>query len=153
MTKEFRRIRVGEPMLFAATAAGADMDEVFDRFELMRTNTKYLIENIYFTMTADANAANRTVTITIEDEIGRVVFSNAHATPITAGLVGNFNLGPEIQYRDWEAVGLSVCLPLSKIYIKEDYSIQITITNIQVGDIISEVIIFGDYYRGVILDE
>ena len=152
MTEQgFRRVRVDEETRLPAPAAGADFDDAFDS-ALFQSGTRLLINNIYFTLVTDANAANRFVIVEIEDQHGRVFYHNTHATAITASLDTDFNLSPNIQYRDWEAVGLSVCLPIPEIYVSQNYSLTITVTNIQVGDQLSEVVIRGDFYRGVILD-
>ena len=151
MTKEFRRTRVDETHLIPEPAVAAGIDYAFTAPGL-KTNYRMLLKNIYFTFTADANAANRALVISIEDHLGRVVFSVSHETPITATTVTLVNM-KDILYKDWDAVSLLLGLPLPELYLEQDYSITVAITNVQVGDQISDLHLRHDIYRGVELDE
>ena len=144
----FRRTRVDETYLIPATVAGGALDYPFDT-AIMQQNMRMLLKNIYFTFTADANAANRAIVFAIEDRSGNVVYATSHETPITATTVTLVNM-KDILYKDWDAVSLFLGLPLPDLYLKKDYSITITVTNVQVGDVISALHVRYDRYVGVI---
>ena len=149
--KEFRRTRVDETIIVPAPAVATGIDYAFGTFDI-QTNTRLMLKNVYFTFTSDVNAANRALVISIEDHLGRVVYSASHETPITASLVTLVNM-KDILYKDWDAVSLLLGLPLPDLYLRQDYSITVAITNVQVGDQLGGMYIRHDRYEGVILDE
>lgn len=146
----FKKMRVDETYLIPAPAVATGVDHAFAT-DALQTNTRWLLKNIYFTFTADANAANRALVVSIEDHLGRVIFSVSHETPITATTVTLVNM-KDILYKDWDAVSLLLGLPLPDLYLEQDYSLTIAITNVQVGDQISELHVRFDRYEGVILE-
>ena len=148
-------LKQDEPYVIAAPIAGADTDYQFvdtflDRSFYGKANIEPImkLQNVYFTLTTDANVANRTITVEIEDADGNVIYSCAHATVITASLVTTATMQYGY-YKDWDAGSLLVVLPLPDIYIRDDYSFTVTITNIQVTDQISAVTMRYDLYEGL----
>ena len=131
-----------------AGAVNTDLDHQFAD-DFIRTNTQWRIRNIYFYLDTDANAANRTLVITMEDEYGRVLWRSTHATVVTANQFFYCNMFPASHYKDWDNVSDTCLLPLPDIFIKRDYRFTITVANLQATDQISEVTIVYDAYEGV----
>ena len=148
MTEDFRRVQVDQKYIIVAPAAGADIDNAFAE-DYIRTNTRWMIRNIYFELDTDANAANRFITIAIEDENEVVIWRQSHATAVTANQLAYVNCQPR-HYKDWDAVSDTMVLPLPYFFIRVDYSITITTTNIQVGDQLTDIHIAYDAYEGVL---
>lgn len=126
-------ITPGQGSAAAAPAAGASYTLTLERYNWWR------LVFCTFTLTTDANAANRYVTVEYPGGDGVSVLADAAAVIVTASTtnqryVGSLNRGVS----EWNA-NADVLFPLSGIMLEAGRTVKINVANIQVGDQLSKI--------------
>lgn len=117
----------------AKPAAGANFSftcQPYDRWRLVAAR---------FTLTTDANVADRYVTIDYLDGTGTAVASDGAAVAVTAGttsqvFTGSINRGTS----EWNNAS-AVFFPLSGLWIEAGQVVKITVANIQAADQLDKI--------------
>lgn len=117
----------------AQPAAGANLTIPLDPTFLFRPLS------VRFSVTTDANVANRFPTVDYCDPEGTVWVRNAAGLVLTASTTGQvFDFNAQRTVAEW-AANTDVLAPLSDFFIPGGWQLRITLSNIQAGDQISAV--------------
>ncbi len=123
-------------------AAGAEINNV------LQDNGKYYFRTTTFTLTTDATAANRRVSLQILEDSGGIVAQIPVQVAQTASLTWRYTFAigvPTIL----DTVGLTMALPLPDMFMNDDYEINTVTTNLQAGDQFSRSIGNLEFWVGV----
>ena len=94
--------------------------------------------SLAFSLTTDANAANRTVSVTFANGNGLVIARHVSPSVQTAGLTWNYTLLPN-QSTYNTVVGLNVSMPLWHGFMREEGTLTIAVASSQAGDQIKNI--------------
>jgi len=95
--------------------------------------------SIRFSVTTDANVANRFPSVDYTDPDGNVWVRNAAGLVLTASTTGQgFDFNAQRTVAEW-ATGTDILAPLTDLFIPGGWQIRINLSSIQAGDQISAV--------------
>jgi hypothetical protein len=126
----------------AAPAAGSNLSYTTARFNAVATR---LISAVVV-VTTDANAANRQVNLEYVNARGLSVVRFAPTVVLTASTPATtFRFTPAVDGSEWN-VGTPVFAPLEPLLLEAGWTIQVSITNIQVGDTITAPVFLHEHF-------
>jgi hypothetical protein len=124
-------------------AAGASFVSAFDP----RLGVRRLVA-CTFTLTTDANAANRYVTVEYTDGAGVSYAADAAAVIVTASTSNQRFCGSVSRgVAEWNA-NTDVLFPLTPVFVKDGFQVKINVANVQVGDQLSLIGFVTDRFAG-----
>lgn len=99
---------------------------------------RHLYTDLVFTLTTDANAANRYVTVEAEDIDGNPFWINGAAVTVSANSTQRF-VGQSIRgVAEWNT-NTDVFFPLSPVLLDGGTNFKINVANIQAGDTLTKI--------------
>lgn len=117
----------------ASPAAGAGLTQKLDPTYLWRPLS------VRFSLSTDANVANRFVSVDYCDPEGNVYLRNAPGLVITASTTGQiFDFNYQRAVAEW-ASGTDIMSPLADLFLPAGWQIKLTIGSVQAGDQISSI--------------
>ena len=134
----------GRGQLVLSTGANPGAGNLFSAAVL----TTHLTRILYFqcNFTADANPANRVITL-LADDATTEFFFHRHPVLVTANQSGIFNWGMDLPHFDSLATTSLVQNSLSKDFIlRPGDSLKINVANIQAGDALTGIVYYQERY-------
>jgi hypothetical protein len=117
----------------AAPAAGASFTTVLNRYD------RHRLVACLFTLTTDANAANRYVTVEYKRGGQTSFVADGAAVVVTANTVAQRYVGALNRgVAEW-AAGTDIFFPLSGLWLESGSAISINVAGIQVGDTLTSI--------------
>lgn len=121
-------------------AAGASFTVTLDSRYVWR------VKHFIFTLTTDANAANRYVTLQYLFGDGLAVWTNAAAVTVSANSTQRFVGSSDRTVAEW-AANTDVLFPIDKALLHGGRALQINVGNIQVGDTLTKIYAIFDRFE------
>lgn len=128
----------GSGQLFEETSPGANPGAATNYTHKLDPRYRSRLVEIVFTLTTDANAANRYVTVENQDGDGNTLSAAAAAVTVSANSTQRFvgQLGRGVA--EW-AANTDVLFPLSPRFLSGGQLIVIVVTGIQTGDALTKI--------------
>lgn len=104
-----------------------------------------LIDSLSFRLVADANAANRQVTVTIKDGSGAALATLPSASVQVATLTYDYTFAPEFSTFN-TVVASAVTGPLPVIFLQPGYTVTLAIGAVQVTDQVSNIRLYAQRF-------
>ena len=120
------------PLNFANPAAGANYTRTHDGYALRRYLT------LVFTLTTDANPANRYVTVEVQGKDGLAYVVDAAAVTVSANSTQRFVCSIFRGVAEW-ATNTDVLLPLAPVLQSPGDTFTIVVANVQAGDTLTKI--------------
>lgn len=134
------------PQIIEGTAPGANTN-----FSLsLDSRWVWRFKSVKFTLTTDANAANRIVSFDYADGNGSVFLKNGAGVLVTASTTGLVFQGKAHQgVSDFTSSGsdlTAIYFPIESVYLVGSQQVQINVVNKQAGDTLTAIRLYAEQY-------